>query len=122
MNFTQLRYFTIVARSGGIRAASELLRVAASAVSRQIQQLEHQVGRPLFERHTRGMRLTEAGEIYAQHANGCRANPLRAWLFPADAPDLACAILRGNSLAQVVRQLPLLNLPRWGAAGHGMTY
>lgn len=68
MNFTQLRYFTIVARSGGIRAASELLRVAASAVSRQIQQLEHQVGRPLFERHTRRMRLTEAGEIYAQHA------------------------------------------------------
>lgn len=68
MDFTQLRYFHEVARTGSIRGASDRLRVAPSAVSRQIQQLEHQVGMPLFERHTRGMRLTEAGEIYALHA------------------------------------------------------
>ena len=68
MDFTQLRYFHEVVRAGSIRAASDRLRVAPSALSRQIQQLEHQVAMPLFERHTRGMRLTEAGEIYALHA------------------------------------------------------
>ncbi|QCI68534.1 LysR family transcriptional regulator [Phreatobacter stygius] len=68
MDFTQLRYFHEVAQVGTIRKASDKLNVAPSALSRQIQQLEHQVGMPLFERHTRGMRLTEAGEIYALHA------------------------------------------------------
>jgi DNA-binding transcriptional LysR family regulator len=68
MDFTQLRYFHEVARAGTIRKASDRLNVAPSAVSRQIQLLEHQVGMPLFERHTRGMRLTDAGEIYALHA------------------------------------------------------
>ena len=68
MDFTQLRYFHEVAQLGTIRKASDKLRVAPSALSRQIQQLEHQVGMPLFERHTRGMRLTDAGEIYALHA------------------------------------------------------
>lgn len=68
MDFTQLRYFHEVAQAGTIRKASDKLNVAPSALSRQIQQLEHQVGMPLFERHTRGMRLTEAGEIYALHA------------------------------------------------------
>ncbi|MEP9379901.1 LysR family transcriptional regulator [Aquabacter sp. CN5-332] len=67
MDFTQLRYFYEVTRAGTIRDACRQLNVAASAVSRQIQLLEQQVGMPLFERHPRGMRLTEAGKIYAQH-------------------------------------------------------
>jgi len=68
MDFTQLRYFHEVARAGTIRKASVKLNVAASALSRQIQQLEHQVGMALFDRNSQGMRLTAAGEIYARHA------------------------------------------------------
>jgi DNA-binding transcriptional LysR family regulator len=68
MDFTQLRYFHEVARAGTIRKASERLNIAASALSRQIQQLEHQVGMVLFDRNSQGMRLTPAGEIYARHA------------------------------------------------------
>ncbi|MFZ4214587.1 LysR family transcriptional regulator [Pantoea endophytica] len=48
-------------------AASEQLFVAVSAISRQIQRLENQVGVPLFARHARGMVLNEAGEIFAHH-------------------------------------------------------
>jgi DNA-binding transcriptional LysR family regulator len=64
---TEIRYFLAVANSGSLSAASEQLFVAVSAISRQIQRLEAQVGVPLFERHARGMVLNEAGEIFAHH-------------------------------------------------------
>jgi len=64
---TELRYFLMVAREGSLSAASAQLYVAVSAISRQIQRLEAEVGTPLFQRHARGMVLTEAGEIFAHH-------------------------------------------------------
>lgn len=60
---TSLRYFLAVVRSGSIRAASAELHVAQSAVSRQLQQLEHEVGQPLLERRARGVTLTPAGQL-----------------------------------------------------------
>ncbi|WP_198669672.1 LysR family transcriptional regulator [Pelagibacterium sediminicola] len=65
MNFQALRYFDEVMQSGSIRKASERLNVAASAISRQIQNLEHDLGADLLDRSVRGVRLTEAGEILA---------------------------------------------------------
>ncbi|UBU47454.1 LysR family transcriptional regulator [Cobetia amphilecti] len=50
------------ARLGSVRAAADYLNVAPSAVSRQITQLEHELGMPLLERHRRGVKPTEAGE------------------------------------------------------------
>ncbi|WP_312240664.1 LysR substrate-binding domain-containing protein [Pantoea sp.] len=64
---SEMRYFLAVASAGSLSAASEQTFVAVSAISRQIQRLEAQVGAPLFERHARGMVLTEAGEIFAHH-------------------------------------------------------
>lgn len=64
---SEIRYFLAVDESGSLSAASEKLFVAVSAISRQIQRLEAQVGVPLFERHARGMVLNEAGEIFAHH-------------------------------------------------------
>ncbi len=57
------RYFAAVAETGSVRAASRMLNVAASAISRQLIQLEHMMGVDLFERHGRQLRLTAAGEI-----------------------------------------------------------
>lgn len=56
-------YFDEVAKRRSVRAASERLRIAPSAVDRQILQLEQQLGVDLFERSTRGLRLTAAGEL-----------------------------------------------------------
>lgn len=64
---SEIRYFLAVANTGSLSAASEQLFVAVSAISRQIQGLENQVGVPLFARHARGMVLNEAGEIFAHH-------------------------------------------------------
>ena len=60
------RMVDIVARSGSVRKASELVNSASSAVNRQILNLEAEYDAPLFTRHPRGMRLTEAGEMVAE--------------------------------------------------------
>ncbi|WP_108257724.1 LysR family transcriptional regulator [Mangrovicoccus ximenensis] len=62
-----LRYLDEVVRSGSIRAASEKLHVAPSAISRQIKTLEEQVGAPIFHRGARDMTLTAAGELLMVH-------------------------------------------------------
>ena len=56
-----LRAFEAVARHLNFRAASEEMALTQSAVSRQIQALEEEVGVPLFLRHTRAVELTSAG-------------------------------------------------------------
>ncbi len=58
-----LRYFAEVARTGSLRHASDAYFVAPSAISRQIANLEKDVGTALFERTSRGMVLTEAGQL-----------------------------------------------------------
>ncbi|WP_421998566.1 LysR family transcriptional regulator [Reyranella sp.] len=68
MTNANIRYFATVARHGSIREAAEELNVAQSALSRQIQKLEEDLGVPLFQRHARGVELTSAGEIFLRHA------------------------------------------------------
>jgi len=57
----QLRTFESVARHLNFRAAAEELALTQSAVSRQIQSLEDEVGMSLFNRHTRSVELSSAG-------------------------------------------------------------
>lgn len=57
------RYFMAVAEQGSVRAASRDLNVAASAISRQLIQLETALGNRLFDRSGRGLKLAPAGEI-----------------------------------------------------------
>ncbi|PVE20885.1 LysR family transcriptional regulator [Microvirga sp. KLBC 81] len=68
MNQSALRYFLEVARTGSVNAAADRLRVAASAVSRQVAKLEDELGASLFERRSRGMVLTQAGRLLASYA------------------------------------------------------
>lgn len=63
-----LRAFEAVARHLNFRAAAEELSLTQSAVSRQIQSLEDEVGAALFLRHTRAVELTGAGNILLRAA------------------------------------------------------
>lgn len=65
---TSLRYFLEVARCGSITLAAEHLHVAASAISRQVKGLEDALEVKLFERRPRGVVLSAAGELLAEHA------------------------------------------------------
>jgi DNA-binding transcriptional LysR family regulator len=63
-----LYYFSVVAQSGSLTAATEKLGLTVSALSRHIAKLEGDVGVPLFERHARGMVLSHAGRVLSRHA------------------------------------------------------
>jgi DNA-binding transcriptional LysR family regulator len=69
-----LRYVDEVARVGSIRQAAERLHVAPSAVNRRIQDIEDELGTPVFERLPRGMRLTAAGELFVRYIRGRAAD------------------------------------------------
>jgi LysR family nitrogen assimilation transcriptional regulator len=62
MDLQQLRYFVTVAEVENISLAAHTLRVAQSAVSRQIRLLEDELGVVLLQRAGRGVRLTDTGE------------------------------------------------------------
>jgi len=68
MNNRALRYLLAVARTGSVRGAAENLHIAASAISRQILELEAECGQALLERLPRGVVLTEAGRVVVEHA------------------------------------------------------
>lgn len=62
-----LNYVDEVARAGSIRRAAERLNITASALNRRIQDLETELGTPIFERLSRGVRLNAAGELLIRH-------------------------------------------------------
>ena len=68
MELSQLRTMICVSELGSLSKASERIRIAQPALSRQIRMLEDELGAQLFDRHGRGMTLTEAGESVLRHA------------------------------------------------------
>ncbi|HEY1414182.1 MAG TPA: LysR family transcriptional regulator [Rhodopila sp.] len=68
VDLRQLRYFVAVAETGSFSAAAASLRIAQSALSRQVQALEHTCRGPLMDRGARGVVLTEAGALLLTRA------------------------------------------------------
>ena len=64
----ELRSFVQVVRSGSISRAAARLHIAQPAVSRQIQKLEEELGKPLVRRHGRGVTATDAGAVLLDRA------------------------------------------------------
>jgi DNA-binding transcriptional LysR family regulator len=68
MNFRKLRYFCTIAAEGSLSKAAEKLFVAQPALSRQLSELEEEVGTSLFNRQARGVTLTAAGKSFLRDA------------------------------------------------------
>jgi LysR family transcriptional regulator, nitrogen assimilation regulatory protein len=70
VDLKQLEYFRHVAELGSFTRAASFLSVVQPALSRQVRQLEVELGQNLFERNGRGVALTDAGSRLLEHTRG----------------------------------------------------
>ncbi|WP_149179801.1 LysR family transcriptional regulator [Streptomyces sp. TRM49041] len=68
LNLERLRTLDALARHGSVSGAADGLHVTTSAVSQQLAKLEREVGQQLVAKNGRGVRLTDAGQLLADHA------------------------------------------------------
>ncbi|NBE52463.1 LysR family transcriptional regulator, partial [Streptomyces boluensis] len=68
LNLERLRTLDALARHGSVSQAATCLHVTTSAVSQQMTKLEREVGQQLLAKYGRGVRLTDAGRLLADHA------------------------------------------------------
>ena len=68
LNYKHLRYFWMVAKSGGIARASERLHLTPQSISGQLRELEESLGAELFRRAGRGLELTDMGRRILAYA------------------------------------------------------
>lgn len=77
MDFKKLKYFLAIARAGSFSHAAMEINIAQPALSRQIKDLELELGADLFHRNGRGVKLTPAGEILLNYASSTMEGSLR---------------------------------------------
>src|SRR5262245_38459153 len=70
MDLKQLEYFVRATELGSVTKAANLMNVAQPALSRQIRQLEEELGESLLIRTGRGVKTTEAGARLLEHGRG----------------------------------------------------
>ncbi|MET9914511.1 LysR family transcriptional regulator [Streptomyces sp. NPDC006476] len=113
MEIRQLRYFVAVTDQGGFARAAEHLHIVQPAVSQQIARLERELGVRLFERTSRRVRLTGAGERLLPEARALLAAEERILRVAGDIAAGANGVLRlgtsqglGERLDRVLQKLP----------------
>lgn len=68
MEIRVLRYFIEIAREGSMTAAAQVLHVSQSALSKQMKELENELGKKLFRRGSRSVSLTDEGILLRRRA------------------------------------------------------
>lgn len=120
MELRHLRYFVAVAEAGSMTvAAGQRLHTAQPSLSRQIRDLEYEVGTPLLIRSARGIALTDAGKAFLDHARLALAQveaasqAARRAASPAK-PSFAIGFLTGQEMDWLPAAMRILHeeLPR----------
>lgn len=120
MELRHLRYFVAVAEAGSMTVAAEQrLHTAQPSLSRQIRDLEYEVGTPLLIRSARGIALTDAGRAFLDHARLALAQveaasqAARRAASPAK-PSFAIGFLTGQEMDWLPAAMRILRdeLPR----------
>lgn len=106
MNLKQLEYALAVADTGSFTRAAERCHVVQSALSHQVAKLEDGLGTLLFERSSRRVRLTPAGEAFVLSARSA----LEATRRIAEDVAAACGVVRGQLSIGEISSLTELDL------------
>jgi DNA-binding transcriptional LysR family regulator len=115
LDIRRMKVLREVAAQGSFSAAAEALNFTQSAVSQHIAALERETGTQLVERFSRGVRLTEAGNVLVTHAD-----VILARLDSAEEDLAAIAGLRGGRLRLVgFQSAGATVVPRAVATFHG---
>jgi DNA-binding transcriptional LysR family regulator len=107
-NMRVWRYIEEVARIGSVRQAAERLHVTPSALLRRIQDVEFDLGAPIFDRSPSGVRLTAAGEILVHWIQNQNADLRRVYSQIEELSGLRRGEVR-ISCSQAVARSFLLN-------------
>jgi LysR family hca operon transcriptional activator len=114
MELRHLRYFVAVAEAGSLTVAAEqTLHTSQPSLSRQIRDLEDEVGARLLTRRARGIELTPAGRAFLEHARSmlaqveAAAEAARRVAHPAK-PCFAMGFLTGHELTWMPEALQIL--------------
>src|SRR5579863_3934050 len=78
MELRHFRYFVAVAEEENVSRAALKLHVSQPGISRQIRDLEDEIGFQLFERSAKSIRLTEAGKVFLTEARAVLQHALEA--------------------------------------------
>ncbi len=115
MELRHLKYFIAVAEEGSLTLAAERrLHTAQPSLSRQIRDLEHELGVALLTRSSRGVELTEAGQVFLDRARLVLAQVEAAGLAARQAgkpakPRFALGFLTGQEMDWLPQAMSLLN-------------
>lgn len=90
LDLVSLSLFNLVVRAGSISRGAELAHLAVGAASKRMSDLEAAVGTELFERHSRGVTLTAAGQALHRHAQKILGD---VDLLAADLSDYAQGVV-----------------------------
>jgi DNA-binding transcriptional LysR family regulator len=105
LNLDRLAALDAVRRNGSIAAAARELHVTPSGLSQQLARLEQEVGHEITARQGRGLRLTSAGVLLAQHAESILADVRSAETDLADLHAEILGPLRIGSVPSAIRLL-----------------
>jgi LysR family transcriptional regulator, hca operon transcriptional activator len=114
MELRHLRYFVAVAKAGSLTVAAEqILHTSQPSLSRQMRDLEQEVGAKLLTRRTRGIELTPAGRVFLDHARlvlsqvEAGAEAARRVAHPAK-PCFTMGFLTGHELTWMPEAIKIL--------------
>lgn len=107
MKLNHFRYIVAISEQGSLRAAARHLKIAQSALTRSLSEFEHELGGPIFERHTRGMVLTPIGQAVVRRATSV-LNDVRRVREEVDQlrSGVGGSIVVGLSIAAHIALLP----------------
>ena len=110
-DWTLIQSFLAVAENGSFSAAGRALNISQPTIGRQIQQLEHQLGTPLFQRDNRGHSLTVTGKSLIDHAQSMKASAAHMSLLAAAHSETLSGVVRITASVVVSQYLmpPILS-------------